>query len=136
MFISNYATYIPTQKINKIVSKKEESTLPAQQNFQLDKLEQEGDLKKSVTQKQESPNSFKYSFLNNSPQSVTDYKKLKTDQEAKKAYEDNSNKFSFMGLSKPKPTIGKTPTPQTELSKIKGINTYIENENYYRATAA
>lgn len=69
----------------------------------------------------------------------TKYKKMQTITNAKSEYTQNSSIFPF--ILKPKPfTLKQTPHTSTQelknpTLKAKMINTYIENENYYKITA-
>lgn len=68
----------------------------------------------------------------------TTFAKVSAMGNAKVAYEENAKTFSF--LLKPKVTLNQTPKelPNTKISSLKQsiVNTYIENDNYYKITAA
>ena len=135
MFITSYATYVPTITKTKTDFKKEEFSFPKKQDFTPDTLQKNS----SDTEAKKPIKSIsKYLFFNETQEnnSLTTFKQLKKVQQAQNAYEQNRQPNSFMQLSKAKPVVGKLQTPQLDILKTKGVNTYIENDNYYKITAA
>ena len=140
MFVSSYNTYLTTSHIetNKRENRKEgfelkkeskptnpaffrnveEKRLPVSYISTLKVLRNQQKLQEQTQQPQKSKFA-KVSLLNN----------------AKNAYHENEVTFSF--IRKPKVTLGQ---PQNKLptnfsTKLKALNTYIENDNYYKITA-
>jgi hypothetical protein len=140
MFVSSYNTYIlPTQTDTKKSTK--ESTAAFSTNPKL-------------TVKPETPTQTTfaklpvnfisdYKVLNNQQKlhdqtqqfSQNKFVKINTLQSAQVAYKDNSTMFSF--IQKPKVALTKTDVklPDSSNIKMKMVNTYIENDNYYKITA-
>jgi hypothetical protein len=135
MYISSYATYIPTVTKTKIESQKEESLSLKYENLtenSLEKSTQESRVDAPVRKISQYP-LFGETQEN---KSLNTFKKLKKNEQAKSAYSTNARTTSFMQLSKAKPVVGKVEAPQADILKIKSVNTYIENDNYYKITAA
>jgi len=136
MYISSYATYIPLPNTTKTNATKEQSFYAKTKEFS-----HETTAKLSQSELQES--SFKPVqnplFSQDRQQDITKFKNLQKKQKAQNSYEENSSINSFMQLSKPKILLSKEykipPMPKSILQE-KGVHTYIENDNYYKITAA
>jgi len=143
MFIASYATYVPTVSTAKINSAKEKDFTP--------KTDISAD-KKSTPEKIETPLGLNktissYNLYNKEKNRNLDlYEKIKKFQNAQTAYKETTQPFSSM--RKPKApqqnsfsTLNLTlpqeaKNAQESLLKTKMVNTYIENDNYYKVTAA
>ncbi len=143
MFIASYTTYIPTIPATKTNSTKEKDFRPKTDIFAE---------KKSTPEKTEIPQELNktissYNLYNKEKNKNLDlYEKIKTLQNAQTAYKETTqpfssmrkpkapqqNSFSTLSLTLPK----EAKTAQEQLLKIKMVNTYIQNDNYYKVTAA
>ncbi|WP_297442510.1 hypothetical protein [Sulfurimonas sp.] len=140
MFVSSYNTYIlPTPSETKKSTKESATAFST---------------KAALTAKEQTPNQATstklpinfisdYKVLKNQQklqeqtQQFTQNKfvKINTLQSAQVAYKDNSSLYSF--IQKPKAVFIKSDTklPDASNIKMKMVNTYIENDNYYKITA-
>jgi len=154
MFVSSYSTYIDTSVTKKIQNDRLTTPIKKTDTFSSKLLAST----QNVLQ-QSTPLTLNYisnyKALHNrqlldqqaSKQNIAKMKfsKLNALNNSKISYEENSKMFSF--LIKPKSTINQTPKlnknlslktqeNQESLMKVKMVNTYIANDNYYKITAA
>lgn len=152
MFVSSFNTYIGTNSSNKSENYRD-------RDFKGDADSFGGELSKSTILKPCTDKSFpvdyvtNYKYFNNRQkieeqlqnQNGEELKKLNTLNNAKVAYEENTKMFSL--LKKPTLTLSQTPKIDEKLprdaqeAKEKSlrntmVNTYLENDKYYRVTAA
>lgn len=152
MFVSSFNTYIGTNSSNKSENYRD-------RDFKGDADSFGGELSKSTILKPYTDKSFpvdyvtNYKYFNNRQkieeqlqnQNGEELKKLNTLNNAKVAYEENTKMFSL--LKKPTLTLSQTPKIDEKLprdaqeAKEKSlrhtmVNTYLENDKYYRVTAA
>lgn len=151
MFVSSYSTYITTNtsdKINQrhIENKKDESKLSASKllESQVKKLYSNQNLPIDYVNNYKSfNNQQKLQEQVKTPDEI-EFQKVKDMKNAKNAYEENSKIFSL--LIKPVITLNQTNQIGTDTTQniqdIKNnnlrntmVNTYLENENYYKITA-
>ncbi len=149
MFVSSYNTYIPqktTHKPQESTQEKNERAFQAGDSKLFSKQ-----LDKVVTSSLKMPVNYisNYKSLHNHQlleqqnqskknYSQTKFSKINTMQSAQSAYSQNSQLFSLL----PKPKIALADTiklpknlQQNSAFKSKIVNTYIENDNYYKITA-
>jgi hypothetical protein len=140
MFVSSYNTYIlPRQTDTKKSTK--ESTTAFSTNPKLavkPEIADQGTFAKL-------PINFisDYKVLNNQQKlqhqtqqfSQNKFVKINTLKSAQVAYKDNASIYSF--IQKPKIALAKphVKLPDSSNVKMKMVNTYIENDNYYKITA-
>ena len=147
MFVRSYMTYISPYTSTKTTPQREESSPKKTNSFSLE-------TKKEYTSSQTNLKqvSLKESYLpsyaifrqQQSNKDLNKFEAIKNYQDAKVAYKENS--FMYSLAQKPKIVIGGTKIDlqlpkeaqeaKTSLSKKEMVNTYVENENYYRITAA
>jgi len=146
MYIASYVTYIPTLT-STTNTQKNESSVSRSSSFSLDKKQttqtQQNEIKNPLPKQKYLPN---YNFLRQqtSYKDLDTFGKVKNYQDAKTAYAENSRMYSL--AQKPKNIISGTKVDlqlpkeaieaKESLSKKEMINTYIENERYYKVTAA
>jgi len=152
MYIRSYSTYISAYTQNKTNPSKEDSNsnIKKTTSFNLEKAQQdlilvknkENNFTKSL-QENHIPTStiFRQQKENKDLNTFTEIKKY---QNAQLAYSENATLYSL--AQKPKRVIGsikidlqlpqEAQVAKASLSKKDMINTYLENENYYRITAA
>jgi len=148
MFIRSYATYIsPYPATKKTNFQKEENSVKNTTPFNLQKeaqtQAQQTDVSKSL-QKEPVLSSYTIFQQQKSNKDLQKFNSIKSYKDAKVAYKENS--FMYSLAQKPKNVIGgqqvdlqlpkEAQTLKESLSKREMINTYVENENYYRITAA
>lgn len=143
MFIASYATYVPTLPAAKANSAKEKDFTPktdifAEKKSVPEKTETSLELKKNISS---------YNLYNKEQnKDLALYEKIKTLQNAQTAYKETTQPFASMKKPKTLPQNGfstqsftlpkEAKTAQEQLLKTKMVNTYIENDNYYKVTAA
>ncbi|MDQ7066639.1 MAG: hypothetical protein Q9M40_00755 [Sulfurimonas sp.] len=154
MFVSSYSTYIDTSLTKKERTDESSRVAKKAESFSSKLLETSST---NVLSNSKIPLNYisNYKALNNKQlinaqenrQNATSKKftKLSAMNSSKVSYEENSKMFSF--LVKPKGTLSQTPKldknlpqkaqeSQESLLKMKMVNTYVANDNYYRVTAA
>ncbi|SFV54085.1 hypothetical protein MNB_SM-4-320 [hydrothermal vent metagenome] len=154
MFVSSYSTYVDTAVTKKTQADSVINPIKKTESFALKLLQ---NTQKNVLLNSKIPLNYisNYKALNNrelldqqtSQQTATTLKfsKLSAMSSSKVSYEENSKMFSF--LIKPKGTINQTPKldknlpakaqeSQESFMKVKMLNTYISNDNYFKVTAA
>lgn len=157
MFVSSYATFINTQATDK--AQKEKETLSQKgsySRFTTQELQNTSQNETSKIAKTQLPLNYisNYKVLNNQHKLLQEsqgalegkskFTKISTLQSAQDAYAQNSTLFA--SLRKPKVALAQTPflntqlpqdsfKAQEEILKITMVNTYIENDNYYKITA-
>jgi len=161
MFVSSYSTYIPNESTNKTTRINKEDTKTEKSSFsshlsslstqdvvatdnlpinyvstnQTFRNKQELDYQKSELETKEK---------DTTKQLTTKFTQQSTLIDATTAYTTNTKPYSF--LQKPKATLSQTPTINTTHSKEYQdleeknlrhtmVNTYIENDKYYKITA-
>ena len=157
MYVSSYATYIH----NDVKSKLQSTPTKELNNAFVKRLDKENSEEFSLSLRKQSiytqlPLNYvsAYKSLNNqlrlknqtllSDQSEA-VQKSKKEQVAQKIYSENKNMIT--NIAKPKPALQPFPiintklplssiSAQEKIAKIKMINTYVSNENYYRAIAS
>jgi len=157
MYVSSYATYIH----NDLKSKLQITSAKESDNSFVKRLDKKSNEEFSLPLRKQSiytqlPLNYVsvYKALNNqlklknqtllSDQSEV-VQKSKKEQVAQKIYSENKNMIT--NIAKPKPALQSFPIINTKLplssmnaqekiAKIKMINTYVSNENYYRAIAS
>lgn len=150
MFVSSFTTYtVPT------ITQKAQSTTPEKEKDYGSRFKEKLSFNKNEYNKVNSENHLKLPLdYVSTPKTLQNhyrlqqhlkeneqikYKKMQTLTTAKSEYIQNSTIFPL--ILKPKPFVLKQTqqNPQLELKnstlKAKMINTYIENENYYKITA-
>lgn len=144
MFIASYATYVPTLPATKS-SSTNNKYLPEKES--VNKFENTLQTK-AENSKESTPIVSKYSIFEHARKSKNTllFSNMKTHQDAKKAYAESLQSFSSM--IKPKMPQQKPLALQTiqlpkeaqnareNILKEQMVNTYKENDNYYRVTAA
>jgi len=161
MFVSSYKTYLPVPSATKSeVPKAKEGTLSQEKNNtfspllstqepQQQKLQERTfqDSQQESPQQQKAPSS--YTLLRQKEQNpeLRSFSSMKKLQDAQNAY-TASSQSTFAFLSKPKNALATTPstapsalpqeakTAKESFLRAEMVNTYVENENYYRITAA
>lgn len=154
MFVSSYSTYIDTSATKKLQNDKAVEPLKKAESFTSKLLQA---TQQHVLLNSKIPLNYisNYKALNNrqlldeqtNKQSLTKQKfvKLSAMSSSKVSYEENSKMFSF--LIKPKGTINQTPALDKNLSlkaqesqesfrRVKMVDIYNANDNYYKVTAA
>jgi len=141
MFVSSYNTYLSASHVetNKRQNRAEDFTLKKESKQSTTAFEK-------VAAEQKLPVSYISAFkvlrnqqkLHEQVQQQTQkskFTKVNVLQNAQSAYKENSVIFSF--IKKPKvPLSGvQTKLPTNFSTKLKALNTYIENDNYYKVTA-
>ena len=144
MFIASYATYVPTLPATQSIptNDKYSPTKVPVDKFNNTLQKKEANLQEST------PIVSKYSIFEQARKSknILLFSAIKTRQDAKNAYAESVQPFSFM--KKPKMPQQKpialrnaqlpkeAQSAQEHILKVQMVNTYIENDNYYRVTAA
>jgi len=140
MFVSSYNTYILPRQTNTKKSTKESATA-----FSINpKLTVKPEIANQETFAKLPINFISdYKVLNNQQKlqhqtqqfSQNKFVKINTLKSAQVAYKDNSSIYSF--IQKPKIALVKplVKLPDSASVKMKMVNTYIENDNYYKITA-
>ncbi|MDF1882660.1 hypothetical protein JHD49_01755 [Sulfurimonas sp. SAG-AH-194-C21] len=154
MFVSSYSTYIDTSVTKKLQNDKVAVPLKKTESFASKLLQT---TQKNVLLNSKIPLNYisNYKALSNrqlldeqtNKQTVISQKfsKLSAMSSSKVSYEENSKMFSF--LIKPKTTLSQTPKldknlptkaqeSQESFMKVKMVDIYTANDNYYRVTAA
>jgi len=149
MYIASYISYVPARSSTKADVHNTKEGVKAKKNalFASNKLQEVTPYTKHTLTTQ--PNySLKHNFLKQkeSQKELDTFQKIKNYTNAKVAYNQSDVIFSLM--QKPKSAIGSTKatldfTLPKEAQKAKEtlfrkemINTYLENDNYYKITAA
>jgi len=147
MFIHSYATYISPYTTTKATPQKEESTLKKSNSFSLKKADKEQNqpsvLKQALQKEALFPN---YIFFQQqkSNKELVQFGAIKKYQDAKSAYKENSKMYSLAqkpqniisGIKKDLIVTQNLQSIKESLTRKEMINTYVENETYYRITAA
>ena len=154
MFVSSYNTYIDTTATKRVSEGRRESDKKPSESFSA-KLLQTTPSKLSLEKQLPLNYISSYKALHTKQQlqeqslalksETQKFTKLSSISGAKVAYSDNSNMFSL--IQKPKATLEQTPKipkylpkeaqgKQEEVLKIKMVNAYIANDNYFHITAA
>ncbi len=154
MFVSSYVTYVDTTVTKKIQADRAITPIKKTESFASKLLQ---NTQKNVLLNSKIPLNYisNYKSLNNrqlldqqkTQQTATTLKfsKLSAMSSSKISYEENTKMFSF--LIKPKGTINQTPKldknlpvkaqeRQASFMRVKMLNTYIANDNYFKVTAA
>lgn len=151
MYVSSYNTYIDTNTSQKVQKERNEESKKSTDLFSS---------KLAVTTPKQLSNfsSFPVNYISNykvlnNQQRLQDntqskeevkFSKIKSLSSAKNAYSENTKLFSL--LVKPKATLNQTPKIDTKMPRQaqvsqeaimrhKMVNTYLENDNYYKITA-
>ena len=144
MFIASYATYVPTLSATKSSSTNDNFFPEKNPINRFEEVLQKG----PESLKESTPIVTKYSIFEQAKKSRNTllFSDLKTQQDAKRAYSENLQPFSSM--KKPKTPQQKplalhnvqlpkeAQSARESILKEQMVNTYMENENYYRVTAA
>jgi len=148
MFVSSYNTYVNTINTDK-TKKQDLKKVDENSNFS-SKLNQNTQIvipKNSIEAPINYISNYK-SFANkqkidqqlahkeNQTKELVSYTKINTIQNAKASYETNAKTYPLLNI--PKPTIGQAQKEDEKLpTKLqqKMVNTYIDNDNYYKITA-
>jgi len=152
MFVSSYSTYIDTNRLQKSQETQKEERKTDSSAFSKQFSVNPAKLPKSTGNL---PVNYisNYKVLNNQQKLQQDtqqnmqklkFSKIKAFDSAKNAYSDNTKIFSL--LIKPSATLDQTPRidkkmpPKAQeakevIMKHEMVNTYLENDNYYRITA-
>lgn len=154
MFVSSYSTYIDTSVTKKLQNDKASEPVKKTESF-ASKLLQNTSTSAFTNSKIPLNYISNYKALNNRQlldsqenkqnSAKTKFSKLSAMSSSKVSYEANTKMFSF--LVKPKSTIDQTPRvdknlppkaqeSQESFMRVKMLNTYIANDNYFRITAA
>ena len=155
MFVSSYSTYINTSATERNQKERVDASKESGSSFskKLDTTLSTEVTKASHLLKNQLPVNYvsNYKVLNNqqklqqeSSKAQIKFTQVSTLQNAKVAYSDNSQMFSF--LQKPKVTLDQTPKINTKMPtqaqegqekslRHLMINTYIANDSYYKITA-
>jgi len=149
MYVASYVSYVPTISSTKtnLQNSKEDSIASKKPLFNVDTKQSNAN---SPERKQTQQTSYlsRYNIFQKQEESQKDlqtFGKIKNYNDAKVAYTESSQMFSL--ARKPKLAIGKNSSidlnlpkevqeVKNTLSKRKMVNTYIENDNYYKITAA
>ncbi len=154
MFVSSYSTYVDTAVTKKIQADSVIKPIKKMESFASKLLQNR---QKNVLTNSKIPLNYvsNYKSLNNrqlldqqTNQQITTtlkFSKLSAMSKSKISYEENTKMFSL--LIKPKGTINQTPKldknlptkaqeDQESFMKVKMLNTYIANDNYFKVTAA
>ena len=154
MFVSSYSTYIDTSSTKRVAQERRDVEKKSSKSFSSKLLQT---TPKNVTLTKELPLNYisNYKALHNRQQlqeksssqnsETMKFTKLNSLSSAQVAYGDNSKMFSL--VQKPKQTLDQTPKPaeylpetaqekQESIMRVKMVNAYISNDNYYRITAA
>lgn len=152
MFISTYSTYINTNTSEKTHKYKEDRFKVESEPFAI-KESQEQILKPAITKNLPVDYVFNNKSFNNqlklqeqlkNPDEIK-FKKIKTINSAKEAYEENSKLFHLFkkpssALSKPLQLSKELPQEIQQLKESNlrhiMIDTYVANDRYYQVTAA
>lgn len=153
MLVSSYNTYINTASTQRTQNERNDGSKKVAKSFVLKPTQL---VNKNISPSSSLPIDYipKYKVLNNkqvvqqqelanNPAKMK-FTKISSIASAQVAYSENSKMFSL--LAKPKPTINQMPRIDQELPKEaqKGqesimksimVNTYIDNDNYYKITA-
>ena len=163
MYVSSYNTYIQTDSSSRTQKQKDEKQQGGSESSFSSKLLQNTKEDNAIRQLslpidytkennyfanrhkiQLQEKNQQNQILLKADESTKKFSNYKTSQNATSAYESNSKLFSL--LRKPKITLNQTPHTDERLPKdIQGlqesnlrntmVNTYINNENYYKITA-
>ena len=156
MFVSSYSTYVDTSVTKKLQNDKAIEPVKKADSF-ASKLLQNANTNVSAFVDSKIPLSYisNYKALSNRQQldnqenkqkaTKLKFSKLSAMSSSKVSYEANTKMFSF--LIKPKGTIDQTPRvdknlpqkaqeSQESFMRLKMLNTYIANDNYFKVTAA
>ncbi|HIC12521.1 MAG TPA: hypothetical protein EYO75_03965 [Sulfurimonas sp.] len=154
MFVSSYVTYVDTTVTKKIQADRAITPIKKIESYASKLLQ---NTQKNVLFNSKIPLNYisNYKSLNNrqlldqqtTQQTATTLKfsKLSAMSSSKISYEENTKMFSFH--IKPKGTINQTPKLdknlpskaqecQESFMRVKMLNTYIANDNYFKVTAA
>ncbi|QOP45166.1 hypothetical protein [Sulfurimonas paralvinellae] len=148
MFIASYATFIPTVATIKPNNSIKESFSHKSEPVLLSEQKPDNTETKLQPAPQPLSTAAKYSLLWQQEQNpnLQELEKVQKRQKAKTAYKESVTPFSYM--KKPKVPLQnsyfglhskfpkETQVVQHTFLKEKMLNTYIENDNYYRVTAA
>ena len=144
MFIASYATYVPTLSATKSSSTNDNFFPEKNPVNRFEEVLQKG----PESSKESTPIVTKYSLFEQAKKSrnIRFLADMQTRQNAKKAYSESLQPFSSM--KKPKTPQQKplalhnvqlpkeAQSARESILKEQMVNTYRENENYYRVTAA
>lgn len=157
MFVSSYSTYIQTNNSDKISKERIEKPKVGQDSFskKLDEVSSDIGVKTSslpvnyISQKQTLHNKQEIVFQEDKLQSsikdnIDKFKNQNVLVNSKNAYESNTKMFSLFKI--PQVALNQTPSIDNTLPKEprdikelnmrhKMVNTYIENDSYYKITA-
>ncbi|HIP20115.1 MAG TPA: hypothetical protein EYG70_03220 [Sulfurimonas sp.] len=154
MFVSSYSTYVDTSVTKKLQNDKAIEPAKKTESF-ASKLLQNTNSPAFTDSKIPLSYISNYKALNNRQRlnkqenkqnaAQTKFAKLSAMSNSKVSYEANTKMFSF--LIKPKGTIDQTPRvdkdlppkaqeSQASFMRVKMLNTYIANDNYFKVTAA
>jgi len=146
MYVASYVTYISPFQSTKVNVQRDESAEKKGTSFSLEQKKQSTNTLQTEKYTPKETYLPHYNFLRQQqPNKELDaFEKMKNYQDAKVAYKENSQMYSL--ARKPKSVIGgpkidlqipkEAQEAKKSISKQEMINTYIENENYYRITAA
>jgi len=147
MYVSSYNSYIPNISSSKTDSKekKESKEIESSNSFSIEKGRRSSLDEKNLPVKQNYQTQYNYFRDRTSYKEFDTFDKIKKYNNAKEAYTENARLFSL--TQKPKAVIGNITLPDRHLSKEvqetkakltkqKLINIYVENDNYYKVTAA
>ena len=144
MFIASYATYVPTLSATQLGSLNDKYSPKKESINNFENVLQ----KRSERLKESTPTVSKYSIFEQAKKSknILLFSEIKTHQDAQKAYAESVQPFSTM--KKPKTPQQKplallnaqlpkeAQNARENILKEQMVNTYRDNENYYRVTAA
>jgi len=145
MFVSSYSTYVAPAVAQSNKSRK----LDDENYLRASRVSDKTLLQKQVTQNKLPINFISnYKVLNNQQklheqelhEQTTQFEKSKFTKvnvlnSAKVAYQEGATRFTF--TQKAKVALGKgwNKLPEPTTAKLNAVNTYLENDNYYRVTA-
>jgi hypothetical protein len=144
MYIASYSTYIsPFTQTKRGLQKREEFSLESGSTFQ-NRLQNKEEVQNATLLPTLSLSKYTFSQQRETRNALSSFEKFKNYQDAQSAYQESSQFYSLaqkpkFSLSTPVPTLKLPKEAQVAketLSKQTMINTYIENDNYYRITAA
>jgi len=147
MYVSSYSSYIPNISSSKTDTrdKKEQESDHSRSKFTIHQQTKSPLAEKNLTIDQNYQSKYNFFRDSSANKDLDHLKKIKNYNDAKTAYSDNSKLFALS--YKPKAVIGnvtlvdrnlpkEAQETKEKIQKQKLINIYVENDNYYRVTAA
>jgi len=145
MFVSSYSTYVApaVAQSNKSRKSDDDNYLPASKASD-----------KTLLQEQATQNKLPINFISNykvlnNQQKLNEQKlhkqttqfekskfaKVNVLNSAKVAYQEGATRFTFTQKVKMALGKGESKLPEPTTAKLNAVNTYLENDNYYKVTA-